>query len=190
MNRRGPNRRRHSIANRPRNRRSALTRLLLDGALNAFRDLARRPRPHLPPAGSLRLYFHSSREDGRASAVPRSLRRWFERFRPVWAAAAHGLCQNEDAPLSEKLTRTITLLIQQINLFDFLAVDRSPEPLRPNKRMASRRPSRDRISPARLLLSTSCGGPHNRHSKPSPSTTCRISARAVSSRSRVRRRWV
>ncbi len=102
--------------------RPALTRLLLDGALNAFRDLARRPRPHLPPAGSLRLYFHSSREDGRASAVPRSLRRWFERFRPVWAAAAHGLCQNEDAPLSEKLTRTITLLIQQINLFDFLAV--------------------------------------------------------------------
>ncbi len=102
--------------------RPALTRLLLDGALNAFRDLARRPRPHLPPAGALRLYFHSSREDGRASAVPRSLRRWFDRFRPVWSAAAHGLYQNDDAPLSEKLKRTITLLIEQMNLFDVLAV--------------------------------------------------------------------
>jgi flavin-dependent dehydrogenase len=109
--------------------RPALTRLLLDGALNAFRDIARSPRPHLPPGGALRLYFHSAGEAGRASAVPRTLRRWFERFRPVWASAAHGLYVNDETPLSEKLTRTINVFIKQINLFDLVAVAALAAPL-------------------------------------------------------------
>lgn len=102
--------------------RPALTRLLLDGALNAFRDLARRPRLHLPPGGTLRLYYHSAGEEGRASAVPGIFRRWFERFRPVLASAAHSLASNEDVPFAEKMKGTIALLIRQINLFDLVAV--------------------------------------------------------------------
>lgn len=101
--------------------RPALTRVLLDGALNAFRDLVRRPRPHLPPHGTLRLYFHSTEAEGRASAVPSLLRRWFERFRPVLASAGHKLYENDDMPLSAKLTRTIELLVRQVNLFDLVA---------------------------------------------------------------------
>jgi flavin-dependent dehydrogenase len=102
--------------------RPALARLLLDGALNAFRDLARRPRPHLPPSGALRLHYRSADEEGRASAVPWLFRRWFERFRPVLAAAARSLLDNGDMPLSAKLERTIDMLLRQINLFDLVAV--------------------------------------------------------------------
>ncbi len=102
--------------------RPALARLLLDGALNAFRDLARRPRPHLPPHGTLRLHYRAADEEGRASAVPWLFRRWFERFRPVLAAMGSIFNANSDRPLSVKLTGTFELLLRQINLFDFLAV--------------------------------------------------------------------
>ncbi len=102
--------------------RPALARLLFDGALNAFRDLARRPRPHLPPHGTLRLHYRSADEEGRASAVPWLFRRWFERFRPVLAAMGSIFHANGDKPLSVKLTGILELLLRQINLFDFLAV--------------------------------------------------------------------
>lgn len=102
--------------------RPALTRLLLDGALNAFRDLVRRPRPHVSPQGTLRLYYHAAAEEGRASAVPWLFRRWFERFRPVLAVAGSIFYANDDKTLSVKLTRTIELLLRQINLIDCLAV--------------------------------------------------------------------
>ncbi|HZV06993.1 MAG TPA: FAD-binding protein, partial [Gemmataceae bacterium] len=107
----------HEVTPRP-----ALTRLLLDGALNAFRDLVRRPRPHLPPHGTLRLYYHSHSEEGRASAVPWVFRRWFERFRPVLAAAESILQANNDKPLSVKLTHSLEILLRQLNLIDCLAV--------------------------------------------------------------------
>jgi flavin-dependent dehydrogenase len=100
----------------------AWARLLLDGALNAFRDLARRPRPHLPPHGTLRLHYRAADEEGRASAVPWLFRRWFERFRPVLAAVGRIFHANDDSPLSVKWTRAFELLLRQINLFDFLAV--------------------------------------------------------------------
>jgi flavin-dependent dehydrogenase/electron transfer flavoprotein alpha/beta subunit len=100
--------------------RPALTRILLDGVLNAFRDLARQPRAHLPPRGTLRLYYYSAEEEGRASAVPALVRRWFERFRPVLASASRILHENSDSPLSAKLTRAIELLVRQVNLFDFV----------------------------------------------------------------------
>jgi electron transfer flavoprotein-quinone oxidoreductase len=102
--------------------RPALARLLLDGALNAFRDLVRRPRPHLPPHGTLRLHYRAADEEGRASAVPWLFRRWFERFRPVLAAMGSIFHANTDNQLSVKLARTFELLLRQINLFDFLAV--------------------------------------------------------------------
>ncbi len=102
--------------------RPALARLLLDGALNAFRDLARRPRPHLPPHGTLRLHYRAADEQGRASAVPWLFRRWFERFRAVLAAAGSIFHANDDHSLSVRITRTFELLLRQINLFDLLAV--------------------------------------------------------------------
>jgi flavin-dependent dehydrogenase len=100
----------------------AWARLLFDGALNAFRDLARRPRPHLPSHGTLRLHYRAADEEGRASAVPWLFRRWFERFRPVLAAVGRVFHANDDSPLSVKWTRAFELLLRQVNLFDFLAV--------------------------------------------------------------------
>jgi flavin-dependent dehydrogenase len=100
--------------------RPALARILLDGALNAFRDLVRQPRANLPPSGKLRLHFYSTDEPGRAAAVPRLLRRWFQRFRPVLSSAGHIFYANEDRPLSRKLTAIFQLLVRQINLLDLL----------------------------------------------------------------------
>jgi electron transfer flavoprotein-quinone oxidoreductase len=101
--------------------RPALARVVLDGALNAFRDLVRRPRPHLPPGGTLHVHYHSAEDDGTMSTTPALLRRWFGRFRPVLASAGHILYRNNDMPLSAKLTRVADLLVRQINLFDLLA---------------------------------------------------------------------
>jgi flavin-dependent dehydrogenase len=102
--------------------RPALARLLLDGTLNTFRDLVRRPRPHLPPHGTLHLFYHAAGEEGRASAAPWIFRRWFERFRPVLAAVGRLFYANDDSPLSAKWTHIIELLLRQLNLFDFVAV--------------------------------------------------------------------
>src|SRR5262249_37194466 len=102
--------------------RPALTRVLLDGALNAFRDLARKPRPHLPPAGTLHILYHSAESGGAASTAPALLRRWFGRFQPVLASAGRILSRNDDTPLSAKMTATVELLVQQLNLIDLFAV--------------------------------------------------------------------
>jgi flavin-dependent dehydrogenase len=107
----------HDVTQRP-----ALARLLLDGSLNAFRDLAGRDRPHLPRCGTLRLHYHSVDEEGRASAVPWLFRRWFERFRPVLAAVGRIFYANDDSPLSAKINRIFALLLRQINLFDLVAL--------------------------------------------------------------------
>lgn len=100
--------------------RPALARVLLDGALNAFRDLARRLRPDLPLSGSLSIHY--SAEDVTKGKAPLLLRRWFERFRPVLGSAAHILYRNDDIPLSTKMTTMVELLLRQINLLDLLAV--------------------------------------------------------------------
>ena len=99
--------------------RPALARVLLDGALNAFRDLVRRPRPDLPPSGSLSVHY--SAEDTPAGKAPLLLHRWFERFRPVLGSAAHILYRNDDIPLSARLTAMVELLLRQVNLLDLLA---------------------------------------------------------------------
>jgi flavin-dependent dehydrogenase len=112
----------HTLRLREVTARPALGRVLLDGTLNAFRDLARQPRPHLPPGGELRVHFHSSEEDGSGSTSPVFLRGWFGRFRPVLASAGHILYHNDDTELSVKFAHMVKLLVQQINLLDLLAV--------------------------------------------------------------------
>jgi electron transfer flavoprotein-quinone oxidoreductase len=88
--------------------RPALGRLLLDGALNALRDLGRRPRPGVPPAGKLTVVYHSA-EAGGDGPAPRFLRRWLGRFRPVLAAAVGGVLRNDSVPLSDKLAQAVHL---------------------------------------------------------------------------------
>ena len=99
--------------------RPAVWQLLLDGFLNALRDLLRRPRAHLSAAGALHFHFRAGEGSVRP---PRSLRRWFERFEPVLAGAAGTTLRNDDRPLSLKLPAALNLLLRQLNLIDCLAV--------------------------------------------------------------------
>jgi len=112
----------HALRLRDVTPRPALARVLLDGAYKAFGVLVRRPSPHLPPSGELRIHYHSADEEGSARGTPRLLRRWFGRFRPVLASTGRMLYRNDDTPLSVKLTRMVELLVRQINLLDLLAI--------------------------------------------------------------------
>ncbi len=100
--------------------RPALWRLLLDGSLNMFRDLARRPRANVPPAGRLRLHYRTP--GGAEARPPWVLRRWFRRFSPVLAAAAREVYRNDAQPLAAKLPAVVRLFARQVNLLDLLAV--------------------------------------------------------------------
>jgi alkylation response protein AidB-like acyl-CoA dehydrogenase/flavin-dependent dehydrogenase/ferredoxin-like protein FixX len=104
------------VADRP-----ALGRLLLDGTVNALRDLFRKPRANLPPAGSLR--FRYSVAGGTEPSAPASpmLQRWFRRFAPVLASAARKMYANDLVPLEQKLPAITRLLAKQVNLLDLLA---------------------------------------------------------------------
>ncbi|HEY7152930.1 MAG TPA: FAD-dependent oxidoreductase, partial [Gemmataceae bacterium] len=102
--------------------RPPMARILLDGALNAFRDLVRKPRPHLPQAGTLRIHYHSTDDSGAANTAPVLLRRWFGRFQPVLASAGRILYRNDDTPLSVKMTAMVELLVRQVNLIDLLTI--------------------------------------------------------------------
>jgi flavin-dependent dehydrogenase len=106
----------HRVAGRP-----ALGRLLLDGSLNALRDLGRRPRPGVPPAGRLEVHYHSAAPEG-DGAAPDFARRWLERFRPVLAAAVVAVVRNDRVPLAEKMSHAVHLLVRQLNILDLLAV--------------------------------------------------------------------
>jgi len=102
--------------------RPGIGRLLLDGAVNALRDLFRRPRAHLPPAGTLRLHYSvagGAEPTGPGSAI---LRRWFRRFTPVLASAARRLYTNDAEPLAEKLHGAFRLMLRQVNMLDLFAV--------------------------------------------------------------------
>lgn len=112
----------HALRLREVTPRPALARVLLDGALNAFRDLVRRPRPHLPPGGALRLHYFSPHDGGTVSATPALMRRWFARFQPVLSSMAHIVHCNNDKPLSARMTAMVDLLIRQVNLMDLLAI--------------------------------------------------------------------
>jgi alkylation response protein AidB-like acyl-CoA dehydrogenase/flavin-dependent dehydrogenase/ferredoxin-like protein FixX len=101
--------------------RPALGRLLLDGTINALRDLFGRPRANLPQAGALRLHYSVAGGTEPAGLAPRPLRRWFRRFQPVLAAAAHRVYSNNDVALQDKLPSVTGLLVRQVNAVDLLA---------------------------------------------------------------------
>jgi electron transfer flavoprotein-quinone oxidoreductase len=94
-------------------------RLLFDGAVNALRDLLRRPRVNLPTGGEVRLRYTIA---GEAAGGPRPLlRRWFRRFTGVLAPVLRRAWGNDDIPLSIKLPDANRLLFQQINVLDLAA---------------------------------------------------------------------
>jgi alkylation response protein AidB-like acyl-CoA dehydrogenase/ferredoxin-like protein FixX len=104
------------IAGRP-----PLGRLLLDGTINALRDLLKRPRANLPPGGRLRAHYSVAGGRIASGSPPRLLRRWFTRVTPVFAAVAQRIYANDDVALVDKLPETNLLLLRQLNLFDLIA---------------------------------------------------------------------
>jgi alkylation response protein AidB-like acyl-CoA dehydrogenase/flavin-dependent dehydrogenase/electron transfer flavoprotein alpha subunit/ferredoxin-like protein FixX len=106
--------------------RPAFWRMLLDGSLNALRDLVGRPRAGVPPAGELRWHFHAdngawSGDHASAPEPPRCVERWSRRFHPVLAAAARAIYRNDTTPFAERLSAALDLLVRQINVIDVLA---------------------------------------------------------------------
>src|SRR5579871_473439 len=99
--------------------RPSLGRLLLDGTINALRDLARSPRPNLPPAGTIRLRYQVAGDAGKTE-LPPAIRRWFNRLAPILASAARRVYTNDRTPLSAKLPWASQLLLRQINMLDLL----------------------------------------------------------------------
>jgi electron transfer flavoprotein-quinone oxidoreductase len=99
--------------------RPAAGQLLLDGSLNALRDLAGRPRPDVPPAGRFEVRYHSADPKGDGTP-PRFVRRWLDRLRPVIAAAVAEVIHNTGKPLAERLAVAVRLLVRQVNILDLL----------------------------------------------------------------------
>jgi alkylation response protein AidB-like acyl-CoA dehydrogenase/flavin-dependent dehydrogenase/ferredoxin-like protein FixX len=99
--------------------RPSLGRLILDGTINALRDLARSPRANLPAAGIIRLHYYVA-GDSAATELPRATRRWFSRLAPVLASMASRVYANDSTPLSAKLPWASRLFLRQINMLDLL----------------------------------------------------------------------
>src|SRR5262249_52048354 len=100
--------------------RPAFWRMLLDGTVNACRDLFRRPRANVPAAGQVRLHYAVAGGAEPVGRPPPLLRRWFRRFAPVLASAARVVYRNDRTPLGEKLPAAVGLLVRQINVLDLL----------------------------------------------------------------------
>ncbi len=98
-------------------RRPPWLRLLLDGTLNAFRDVLGRPRD-VPQAGDVQLHYSVGGGAEPGGLPPAALRGWFARFAPALAAAARVVYANDDTPLSQKLPRAVELLTRQVSLID------------------------------------------------------------------------
>lgn len=101
--------------------RPAPGRLLLDGTVNALRDLFGKPRANLPTAGTLRLHYSVGDGSEVSGAPPAPLRRWFRRFAQVLAASAQRVYVNNETPLYEKLPAAFGLMVRQMNALDLLA---------------------------------------------------------------------
>jgi electron transfer flavoprotein-quinone oxidoreductase len=101
--------------------RPTLGRLLLDGTINALRDIAGSPRANLPSAGTMKLHFAVADENDPTGLPPARWRRWFNRFAPVLASTARRIYNNNDVPLADKLPQASQLLLRQINIVDFVA---------------------------------------------------------------------
>ncbi len=93
-------------------------RFLTHGWGNALRDLFRRGRKHLPPAGTVRFVYSGAGNPSAHGRPPWLVRRWFRRFAPVLAAAARHVYVNDQTPLGTKLQNAFNLLLRQTNIFD------------------------------------------------------------------------
>jgi electron transfer flavoprotein-quinone oxidoreductase len=99
----------------------SLGRLLLDGTINALRDLTHSPRANLSPAGTLQLHYCVAGGAEPIGPPPAALQRWFGRLAPILASAARRVYHNDCVPLSAKLPEASRLLLRQINVLDLLA---------------------------------------------------------------------
>jgi alkylation response protein AidB-like acyl-CoA dehydrogenase/flavin-dependent dehydrogenase/electron transfer flavoprotein alpha/beta subunit/ferredoxin-like protein FixX len=98
--------------------RPGLGQLLLDGTINALRDLAHSPRANLPAAGSFGLVYVVADGSEITALPPGRLVRWFQRLAPVLASAARLVYKNDGEPLAVRLPRVSSLLLRQINVLD------------------------------------------------------------------------
>jgi alkylation response protein AidB-like acyl-CoA dehydrogenase/flavin-dependent dehydrogenase/electron transfer flavoprotein alpha subunit/ferredoxin-like protein FixX len=101
--------------------RPAPGRLLLDGTVNALRDLFGKPRANLPVSGTLRLHYSVDGGSEISGSPPAPLRRWFRRFAQVLGASARRVYVNDETPLYEKLPGAFGLMVRQINALDLVA---------------------------------------------------------------------
>jgi alkylation response protein AidB-like acyl-CoA dehydrogenase/flavin-dependent dehydrogenase/electron transfer flavoprotein alpha subunit/electron transfer flavoprotein alpha/beta subunit/ferredoxin-like protein FixX len=95
-------------------------RLLLDGTVNAMRDLFGKPRPNLPPAGELRVHYSVGDNVEEPGRPPFPVRRWFHRFAQVLGAAARKVYANDQTPLFDKLPAAFGLMTRQVNMLDLV----------------------------------------------------------------------
>ncbi len=108
-------------------RRVSLGRMVLDGWVNALRDLFRRPRQGLHPVGSeedtggqVRLVYSVLNGAEPVGRPPRLARRWWTRNAPVLAAAARQVYANDDTPLEDKFRAAAQVLVRQVSVVDLL----------------------------------------------------------------------
>src|SRR5262249_24455662 len=101
--------------------RPSLGQLMLDGSVNALRDLFGRPRPNLPPAGTIRLRYSVAEGEDPIGLQPGPLQKWFRRFARVLGGAARKVYTNDRTPLLDKLPGASRLLVRQVNMLDLLA---------------------------------------------------------------------
>jgi electron transfer flavoprotein-quinone oxidoreductase len=102
--------------------RPDLGKFLLDGTVNALRDIFGRPRADLPQAGALGLHYGVAGNSEPLGLPPKPLRLWFNRFAPILAAAAQSVYTNNTTPLAAKLPGVVKLLMRQVNVLDVVAV--------------------------------------------------------------------
>lgn len=95
-------------------------RLMLDGTVNALRDLFRRPRANVPAAGTLHIQYAVAGGTVPVADPPAPIARWFRRMVPVLAAAARRVYSNEPVALADKLPETTGLLARQVNILDIV----------------------------------------------------------------------
>jgi alkylation response protein AidB-like acyl-CoA dehydrogenase/flavin-dependent dehydrogenase/ferredoxin-like protein FixX len=93
-------------------------RLLLDGALNLFRDALGYPRA-LPGRGDITLHYSIAGGAEPSGLPPAAVRSWLERYAPAVAAAARIVYRNDAVPLSRKLPAATRLLTRHVSLLDF-----------------------------------------------------------------------
>src|SRR5262245_289583 len=94
--------------------RPSLGRLLLDGTVNALRDIVGKPRANLPWAGALAVRYSVGGEEKSLVPPPGPVRRWFRRFGPVVACMARRVYANDDSPLADKLPSVLRLFVKQV----------------------------------------------------------------------------